>query len=40
MKINELKQFEKILNIENFHMLENIYLILVSILNNYLRLYY
>ena len=28
------------MNIENFHILENILLILISILNNYLRLYY
>ena len=28
------------MNIENFHILVNIYLILISILNNYLRLYY
>ena len=34
---NNLK---KIMNNENFHILENIYLILISILNNYLRLYY
>jgi len=33
-------KFAKILNTENFHILENIYLILISILNNYLRLYY
>ena len=32
--------YEKLMNIENFHILENIYLILISILNNYLRLYY
>ena len=35
-----IKQFEKNMNIENFHILENMYLILISILNNYLRLYY
>ena len=33
-------KFEKIMNIEDFYILENIYLILISILNNYLRLYY
>jgi len=34
---NKLK---KIMNIEDFHILENIYLILISILNNNLRLYH
>ena len=28
------------MRIENYHILENMYLILISILNNYLRLYY
>ena len=28
------------MKIENYHILENMYLILISILNNYLRLYY
>ena len=28
------------MNTENYHILENIYLKLISILNNYLRLYY
>ena len=32
--------FEKIIKIENYNILENMYLILISILNNYLRLYY
>ena len=31
---------EKIMKIENYQILENMYLILISILNNYLRLYY
>ena len=35
-----VKQFEKIIDIENFDILENIYLIHISILKNYLRLYY
>ena len=34
------QQFEKIMKIENYHILENMYLISISILNNYLRLYY
>jgi len=34
------QQFEKIMKIDNYHILENMYLILISILNNYLRLYY
>ena len=35
-----LQQFKKNTNIENFHILEDMYLILTTILNNYLRLYY
>ena len=34
---NNLKRFMKI---ENYHILDNMFLILISILNNYLRLYY
>ena len=34
------QKFEKIMKIENYHISENMYLIPISILNNYLRLYY